>query len=493
MSIKSSSSNDDAVRKWSLFILSFITVSLSSGLIYGWPSLRRNLIEVSNTTLTEEQLGALYTIGAWSTQGGRFLFGLARDKFGTKITCLVALLGVIGGCIGVAVCDANNVVSLSISVFCIGLGSGGQLCLQPVASLFTRSGTIIASLSGAFQVSGLMFLAVLSITSIRMYAFLGLAAVICVLSVFAGFMLPKGPSFAIVIDGNNNNDATIDNEAKDDNVTIDKEEVMVNEEQVLPNVEEEKEEYEENINVSALPSPPPTIRDKLDRLKTILIQKEYIALLIWFSTCIIPLQYYVGTIGLQLELLGDYDGYYTGLFSIIYASAASLAPFGGYLADRLGLGLTQGLATSLSAASFYILAVGNLKMQVPGMCLYSVGRMLIFGMYFANIGKRFGFQNYGLMAGLGLMLSAIISLAQYPLISAAISGKARQVNLICGSVLLLIGIPYCLWLGLTREKRQQSENVESEQSATKRRMTLRARQPSLFRSSLFRSPSFFQT
>ena len=134
------------IRKWSLFILSFITVGLSSGLIYGWPILRRNLIDVYNTTLSEENLGAIYTIGAWSTQGGRFLFGLARDKYGTRNVCLVSLMGVIGGLVGVAVCDANNFTSLSISVFCIGLGSGAQLCLQPVASLFTRSGTIIASL-----------------------------------------------------------------------------------------------------------------------------------------------------------------------------------------------------------------------------------------------------------------------------------------------------------------------------------------------------------
>ena len=135
------------LRKWSLFILSFISVCLSSGLIYGWPTLRRNLIDEYNTTLSEDSLGLIYTIGAWSTQGGRLLFGLARDKFGTRNVCLLSLFGVICGLVGVAVCDANNATSLSISVFCIGLGSGGQLCLQPVASLFDRSGTIIASLS----------------------------------------------------------------------------------------------------------------------------------------------------------------------------------------------------------------------------------------------------------------------------------------------------------------------------------------------------------
>ena len=473
--------SEGTIRKWSLFILSFITVCLSSGLIYGWPSLRRNLIEVSNTTLTEQQLGAVYTIGAWSTQGGRFLFGIGRDRFGTKITCFVALFAVIGGCIGTAVCDANNVVSLSISVFCIGLGSGGQLCLQPVASLFQRSGTIIASLSGAFQVSGLMFLIVLSITSIRLHAFIGLGIVIFVLSIFAGIMLPMGSSFVVV--KNDERDATVDRDSTKD----------TSEQQVkLPDVLEEEEEVEEcreeDVNTSLSLSS--TIQSKLYRLKSILVQKEYILLIVWFSTCIVPLQYYIGIIGYSLEMLGDDNGFYTDLFSILYASAAALAPFGGYLSDRLGLGLTQGLATSLCATSFYILALGSLQAQVPGMCLYSVGRMLVFGMYFSNIGKRFGYANYGLLAGLGLLLSAIISLIQYPLITLAIGGSAREVNLISGSILLLVGIPYCLWLGLVREKEKdaQHDNVESEQSTTRRTPI---RQSSRFRASFLRRPSYF--
>ena len=465
--------SNDTIRKWSLFILSFITVCLSSGLIYGWPSLRRNLIDVSNTSLTEQQLGGVYTIGAWSTQGGRFLFGIARDRFGTKITCLVALFAVIGGCIGTAVCDANAVVSLSISVFCIGLGSGGQLCLQPVASLFKRSGTIIASLSGAFQVSGLMFLIVLSITSIRLHAFIGLAIVIFVLSIFAGIMLPMGSSFVVV--NNDDRDATLDRDSTE-------------EQQVkLPDVleEEDAEECQEaNTSLSL------SLQSKLNRLKAILVQKEYILLIVWFSTCIVPLQYYIGIIGYSLEMLGDDNGFYTDLFSILYASAAALAPFGGYLADRLGLGLTQGLATSLCATSFCFLALGSLQAQVPGMCLYSVGRMLIFGMYFSNIGKRFGYENYGLLAGLGLLLSAIISLIQYPLITLAIEGSAREVNLISGSILLLVGIPYCLWLGLVREKEkdEQHDNVESEQSTTRRTPM---RQSSRFQASFLRRPSYF--
>jgi len=266
--------------------------------------------------------------------------------------------------------------------------------------------------------------------------------------------------------------------------------------------EEEWQDDEHNMNTTSdtsTPPPPPTsLRTKIHRILKILIQKEYLALLAWFSLLIVPLQYYIGTIGYQLEKLGD-DGHYTNIFSITYASAAALAPFGGYLSDRLGLGLTQGLATSLSAASFYFLAVGNLQTQILGMSIYSIGRLLVFGMYFFNIGKRFGYTNYGLLAGLGLMVTAIVSLLQYPLITLVTNGYTRQVNIICGSALLILGLPYCLWLGIREKKDEQEQQNEVEDTTTNEATTTTrrhnraspTRQSSLFRASFIRKPSYF--
>jgi len=187
--------------------------------------------------------------------------------------------------------------------------------------------------------------------------------------------------------------------------------------------------------------------------------------------------------------MGDDSGNYTLLFSILYASVAVLAPFGGYLADRFGLGVSQGLATSLSASSFYFLASGDLTLQIPGMAFYGIGRLLVYGMYFANVGKRFGYTNYGMLAGLGLLLSAIVSLAQYPLIALAVRGKqeARYINLICGSVILLVGIPYSFWLGMIEKKEQLHGNVATESSG---RPPVLGRQSS-FRASFLRRPSTF--
>jgi len=66
----------------------------------------------------------------------------------------------------------------------------------------------------------------------------------------------------------------------------------------------------------------------------------------------------------------------------------------------------------------------------------------------SNIGRRFGYTNYGTLSGSGLLISAIFSLFQYILIAAASDGAAKAVNWGCGAVLLCL-TPYCAWLAVT--------------------------------------------
>jgi hypothetical protein len=171
---------------------------------------------------------------------------------------------------------------------------------------------------------------------------------------------------------------------------------------------------------------------------------EYIGLVAWFSACLVPMQYYIGSIGFQLEEKGDEDGFYASLFTIVYAGAALVAPLGGMVSDRLGLGWAQGVSTLFVAASFFVLSSrGTLPVQVVGLVCYGVGRMFVFGFYFGNIGKRFGYTHYGTLSGIGLFLSAIVSLLQYPLLTAAADGLPVNASVGIGLVCL---IPYCVWL-----------------------------------------------
>ena len=82
-------------ERWILVVFCIICTSLASGVIFGFPVLRRQLRD-SGSTIAEDKFGAMYTMAAWSAQGGRVFSGLARDYFGTRIavcSCLpVALL-----------------------------------------------------------------------------------------------------------------------------------------------------------------------------------------------------------------------------------------------------------------------------------------------------------------------------------------------------------------------------------------------------------------
>mmetsp|Transcript_3036 Transcript_3036/g.4604 ORF Transcript_3036/g.4604 Transcript_3036/m.4604 type:complete len:554 (-) Transcript_3036:470-2131(-) len=464
-------------RRWILFAFSLASVALATGLIYGWPALRRQLVQDDGSDLDEKQLGAVFTVGAWSTQAMRFFFGMARDRFGTQRVTFVSFVLVALGLAGVALSDPSDGIVLAVSLFAIGCGSGVQICIQPVAGLFpSYSGTILSSLSGAFQVSGVIFLVLCSGDGSRQPAFLMFTACLSVFAVFSLILLPKGKSF-ILEEDNVDEKSTQQGQTKIDDETArlnrskniyleeinglqsmqvehvktDVDYARMNMRQwrqknmYLMYLEEAKEEkYASGIKES---SESTLVEDQqpltaLQQMKSL----EYILLIFWFSVCVFPLQYYVGSIGFQLEGKGDDDGFYTSLFSVVYASSAVIAPAGGYLADTAGLGKTQGISTILLAASFLVLALDtHLYIQSIGLFLYACARMFVYGMYFSNLGKRFGFKNYGTLAGSGLLISAIVSLLQYPLIAAAVEGNADKVNFALVVVCLSL-LPYCYWV-----------------------------------------------
>ena len=353
------------------------------------------------------------------------------------------------GSIGLAVANESNVLQLSISFFLVGLGSGGQLCLQPVASLFPKKwqGTLIASLSGAFQISGLIFLILVKITENRMYSYGSFVIVLFCLAMCSWYLLPKDQFVTETI---------VENTSKHDSTVHDDKETGID--LITQNAVDEKEGV---ISIYLQQEQDKEIRERekaIDLIKT----WEYFLLLVWFSVILIPMQYYIGTIAFQLERKGDVNGIYTNIFSICYALAAIISPLMGKIADLAGVGATQLISTLLVASSLFILSSseGWWSLQVVGMVFYGIGRMTVFGMYFTNIGKRFGYTHYGTLVGLGLLISALASLLQYPLIYLADGGNEFMVNLMSGFAIMFVGVPYCLWLAMREKKEKKNEGLE---------------------------------
>lgn len=440
------------MRRYALFSFAFLTTALMAGIVYGWPVLRLSFLD-EGSELNEKEFGAIFTIGAWSSQGGRFFAGLARDRYGTRATAFVCSLCVTLGVLGLGLSDVNNASALAASLFSVGLGSGVLLCVQPVAGLFPEnSANVLFLLTGAFLMSGLVFLALTSAFASRQAGFVGYAMALFVLTILIWVVLPKEGSFApkrrFVIDKNYSTvSLTLEDDNEDtSNPTESQDEDTDDIEMVFADSEASTNPLE-NFKVEPSVSSAPSALQQMYSL-------EYLLLCVWFSVCIVPIQYYVGSIGFQLERKGDETGFYTDMFSFIYAGASVVAPFAGYVADNFGLGVSQAVATSLAAGSLFLLAFNNigLNAHIAGMFMYGTARLYVYSIFFSNIGKRFGYRNFGTLNGVGLLVSSVVSLLQFPLIALADDGHDVAVNTTCGVILLTL-LPYCFWL----RRREETE------------------------------------
>ena len=445
--------------------------------VYGWPALRRDLIKEGG--LTEKQLGAVFTCGAWSVQGGRFAAGLIRDALGTKRTACGCLLCVLLGAVLVATVASDNFAGLALGMLFLGLGSGAQLCIQPVTGLFPENASAaMATLSGAFQISGLVFLVCSGIARAgadRLGAYLAFAACVCVLLALSWVYLPYG--FKFTIDDESRDERRDESKGATKSATVDRdEEAAVSDAAVV--LKETSGETSDGKDgegddgkvqtsmaaVAVAPRKPPPPLSHLTR-RGQLLSDEYIALLAWFSVCVTPAQYYVLSIGWQLERKGDDAGDYTRAFVILYAASAALAPIGGAVADKYGVGFAQGLATALTGSSFVVLLSDSLPAQIAGMTLYSVGRLFVFALFFSNIGRRFGFAHYGTLVGFGMLTSAVLSMLQYPMFTLAIDESVDWVNASC-AVAIAGCLPYTAWLSRREqgEKRRAAGKTANEEA-----------------------------
>ena len=449
--------------------------------MYGWPALRRDLVREGG--LTEKELGAVFLAGSWSVNGCRLFSGLARDRFGTRVTACGVLLLCLVGVLLVAFSSSGSFWGLFFGMLLLGVGSGCQLCVQPVTALFREaSSTAMATLSGAFQISGVVFLWLSAMSTAgagRSGAYGFHACCVAVLFALSAAFLPSGGTFARRKknyepggagekegggdDVEKNGDlapasAASATAATTGGLTLAKIELVNRDEKRAAPRDDASDDASDASDASDAPSPSPSAPASPGRgraRRELMTSGEYILLLAWFSVIMPPMQYYIMSIGYQLERKGDDDGLYTSLFALLYGLAAALAPPAGMIADRFGVGVGQGVATSTLAISFLILLSPSLPAQVVGMAFYSVGRLFVFAMYFSNLGRRFGFEHYGALAGTGMLCASISSLLQYPMFTAAVDGGTEGENAVnagCAAAVAAV-FPYTAWLA-ARERRK---------------------------------------
>ena len=80
-------------RTFLLFLFSVTVSTVLGGLIYGFTALRSNLLNEEDSTLSEEELGLIFTVGTVMQLVAALLFGLLRDKFGTRNSVTLSIFG----------------------------------------------------------------------------------------------------------------------------------------------------------------------------------------------------------------------------------------------------------------------------------------------------------------------------------------------------------------------------------------------------------------
>lgn len=334
------------------FLLAYAVAqtTLVSGVVYGWPALRKALKDndvlrqrcdndedddsLESCKDQEQALGVIFAAGSWAVQGCRLAFGLIRDKYGTRSTASTCLLIVSAGAVLFAVAKDDNLPLLALGFFLMGSGSGVQLCVQGVGSLFGKSSGMATSvLSGSFTASAAVLLlcsAAMDLGASRRATFLCYGALVFLSTALAWVWLPKTNDFNEIADAA---------PATDHGVA-------------------DKGEKQKSRTLDAgahAPPTPPTLRDQL-------LSLDFALLVCWFTAMLIPIQYWVISIGNHLESYGD-DGSMARWSTAIWTVSSLGSPISGALCDRYGVGFTIALSLSLVAVAFGILMSQSLDAQ----------------------------------------------------------------------------------------------------------------------------------
>lgn len=436
-----------------LVVMAIVTISLTGGVIYGWPSMRRILRRdmllldpscSSDLTIVcdeqERSFGLIFTMGAWCNQGGRFFIGILLDRFGPKRTTATCAACYGLGCLlfGLFTSLAPLVIGMSL----IGLGGAGtQLAVQSVSSLFPRNKSLVmASLSGAFQAAVGLYLLfeVLHTSGIPRLALLlthaGVTFTLALTSLFVwphttyGLQRTAQPTTVIA-----NAQASA---ASTEAIAVDA---------MAP--EAVSVTAAASTSAPTMQTPKQVVPLQQRDFRGQATSPEFLLLLAYFSINALQCQFTVSTVGLQFELKRDADAaaaaaaaaasgalegldeassgtsvdHITRVFSLCQTLSFLVTPAIGSAFDRLGFAPSFFGINTLNLLVPVMLLLPSLDVQFFTCFVYAAGRVGLWSSFFAFTGATFGFKHYGKMAGGGLLVQSLICLLVYPLLAATLA------------------------------------------------------------------------
>lgn len=388
--------------RYKLWISAFIQVAFLAGATYGWANLEAILKRAgywTNDPSTERtNYGLVYTIGSWFNQAGGVFVGVYLDAFGVRVTTVTGCLMSSAGLIVLALSDISlNLIFPAFVLISLG-GPAIQLSTQSVSKLFENKAMVMSSLIYAFQLSTLWFMLcnVLNEDGVNDdFLFSWYAVMAAFLGVWCYCLYPKSfINLFKLADWNGG-------------------------------------EGDRNYRGSMLVT---TGRYERDFLETgsmweMMFSVDYILLNVWYSTYVLFLNFYLMTIGSQTEhMTGDNMAVE---FTICLCTVGASAIGAGYCIDKFGFGKVVLVNVGFSVGALILLCMKSVFLQWIGFILYVLARVTTYSTFFSFIGINFGFNHFGTLASIGLLISGCFSLFQYLLLDIVVNnmgGDYRDMN-----------------------------------------------------------------
>jgi len=412
------SMNYPLYRNWLLFLACFQTF-LASGIIYGWASLYTLFIETNvygercpkDEPFCDAQkagLHMIYTVASSLNLASQLPWGYILDKWGPRVCLSLSMFGVIIGLfvLGIAAPD-NDTYLLGVAIFGAS-GPGVQNALFHVSELFPhRKSTIMAIISGAFQLGFVVFLLLkqmwetFGITLRPML--MGYCVLLTALFILGLFIWPDR-AFS-------QDDFVGDSEPLLRKMSLDTDDRII---EPSPPAKKQPPQPDESF-CAQLCSP------------------AFAGVLIWMAVSLFWANFYIGTVVEQMYTRsGDnppLTRWYTNIFNLSLPLGVLGIPTFGRIADKKGFTWSI-IATTILAIMFSGLnLLSSLPVQILTFFAYAFFRTFLFSLMFSYVAAEFGFANFGVLTGLILCFAGAVATLQYPLGSyAAKPGNLETVN-----------------------------------------------------------------
>ncbi|KDD76078.1 hypothetical protein H632_c366p1 [Helicosporidium sp. ATCC 50920] len=145
-----------------------------------------------------------------------------------------------------------------------------------------------------------------------------------------------------------------------------------------------------------------------------LLSPGFAGMCIYYTLNVFALQFYLGSMRLQLANKGPSSNAYSNFGNVIVAFAFVTIPIIGWMLDKKGYGYTLAAINTMGILTLVLQAVPNLPIQALTIVIWMVCRFFIYASYFAIFGSMFGPRHFGKLVGVDNLANGVFCLLQYP-------------------------------------------------------------------------------